>query len=110
MKTNSKTDNTQLNYLYYIKDAMINRYISNMVVKSHSENCLDIIVEVSHKDKINPIINMIEANIYTKKELRANEVCRVHNSINVTTSDNKTIRIFAYNKMDFNKIALGKLK
>lgn len=103
-------DNNIIKYLIYMKEAMENSYIANIAVKLRSRLDTDIIVEVVSDEKLMPVLMMIEANMYTRPALNVKRVSRISNTISVLTNNNETIKIFVYNKEDFNEITLGKLK
>lgn len=104
------TDSNIVKYLTYMKETMENSYVSNIAVKLRSEKDLDILVEVSCDEKIIPVILMIEANMYTRPALGAKKVTRMNNTISVLTNNDEVIKVFVYNKVDFDEITLGKLR
>lgn len=105
-----KTENSIVNFIYYLKETMENNYIENIAVKFRSKLDMDVIVSVSENGKILPIIMMIEANLYTRPMLKAKKVARLQNSISVLTNNDETIKIYVYNENEFNEITQGKLK
>ena len=105
-----KTENSIVNFIYYLKETMENNYIENIAVKFRSKLDMDVIVSVSENGKILPIIMMIEANLYTRPMLKAKKVARLQNSISVLTNNVETIKIYVYNENEFNEITQGKLK
>ena len=105
-----KTENSIVNFIYYLKETMENNYIENIAIKFRSKLDMDVIVSVSENGKILPIIMMIEANLYTRPMLKAKKVARLQNSISVLTNNDETIKIYVYNENEFNEITQGKLK
>lgn len=110
MINTDNSDNNILKYILYMKEAMEHSYIANIAVKLRSKLDTDILVEVIGDDKVMPVLMMLEANMYTRPSLNAKRVSRIGNIISVLTHNNETIKIFVYNKEDFNEITLGKLK
>jgi hypothetical protein len=62
------------NVLRYLFGAVDNEYIQRLVVEKEKSNDIFIKAIVTNEQKIQPVSWMIEANMYTKRELRVENV------------------------------------
>ena len=58
----------------YLLEAVDNSYIEKFVVKQFSNYEICIVINVLDSDNVSTVYNMIEANIYTRKELLGKEI------------------------------------
>ena len=77
----------------YLLSAVENNYIDSININKVSTNNIHIEAKVSNEQKIQPVLWMIEANMYTKRELSAKNVNCNDNSIVIQLFDDTTYEI-----------------
>lgn len=89
--------------IQYILDAVENNYLERIIFDSIESSKFLLTAVVSNEQKIQPVLWMIEANMYTKRELLVKNVKTLNNSleicsfegityiINVAARDNKNV-------------------
>lgn len=105
----NKEVNSIVKFIYYLQETMEHSYIENIVVKIRSKLDMDVLISVSSPDKILQAMMTIESNLYIKPMLKAKKVARLKNSISVLTHNDETIKIFIYDKDEFDEITKGRI-
>lgn len=81
-------DTKQLTVIYYLEQALNNKYIENIRFDKISKTKIAVTVTVSHQARIKPTLMMIEANMITRKEFLAKNVAYINNSLFIQTFNN----------------------
>lgn len=81
-------DTKQLTVIYYLEQALNNKYIENIRFDKVSKTKIAVTVTVSHQARIKPTLMMIEANMITRKEFLAKNVTYINNSLFIQTFNN----------------------
>lgn len=81
-------DTKQLTVIYYLEQAINNKYIENIRFDKVSKTKIAVTVTVSHQARIKPTLMMIEANMITRKEFLAKNVTYINNSLFIQTFNN----------------------
>lgn len=81
-------DTKQLTVVYYLEQALNNKYIENIRFDKVSKTKIAVTVTVSHQARIKPTLMMIEANMITRKEFLAKNVTYIDNSLFIQTFNN----------------------
>lgn len=76
----------------YLLEALNNKYIDNILIDKVSDNLLKIQVVVNTTARIKPVLMMIEANMYTRKDLLAYSTKQFENKLIIKT----------FNKIEYN--------
>lgn len=79
---------TNYNIIKYLLNAVDNNYIEKIDINNISEYKISIKCLVSNSGKLRPILDMIEANLYTNKKLLSESITRYDNIITVRTFQN----------------------
>lgn len=72
----------------YLLEALNNKYIDNILIDKASDNLLKIQVVVNTTARIKPVLMMIEANMYTRKDLLAYSTKQFENKLIINTFNN----------------------
>lgn len=72
----------------YLLEALNNKYIDNILIDKVSDNLLKIQVVVNTTARIKPVLMMIEANMYTRKDLLAYSTKQFENKLVINTFNN----------------------
>lgn len=81
-------DTKQLTVIYYLEQALNNKYVENIRFDKVSKTKIAVTVTVSHQARIKPTLMMIEANMITRKEFLAKNVTYINNSLFIQTFNN----------------------
>ena len=81
-------DTKQLTVIYYLEQALNNKYIENIRFDKVSKTKIAVTITVSHQARIKPTLMMIEANMITRKEFIAKNVTYINNSLFIQTFNN----------------------
>lgn len=74
-----------LTVLKYLLKAIDNNYIQSIDIRTTKDTKMDIIVFVSQPERIIPVAQMIEANMYVKSELLAKNTIYGKNALIINT-------------------------
>lgn len=77
----------------YLLSTVDNGYTEKLKFNNIDENSLNITIFVNNECKIRPVLMMIEANMYTRKELRACKVAYGNDMLTIDTFNNITYNI-----------------
>ena len=77
-----------MNIIKYLLEALNNRYLDELEVISNSGDLIKVLVIVNNEMLIRPVLMMIEANMYTRKELLAYRTVQEDNRLKINTFNN----------------------
>lgn len=84
----------------YIMQTVELGYIDSINFNSINQSSISLTVLVSHIEKIKPVMMMIEANMYVRKDILAKSVIYGNDTLTIETFNNITYVIFVKVKED----------